>query len=113
VRPRSTDSDTAEFLYYVLVAAASRGIFSESAGKSTIAHLTAEALRRYRFTFPPSSEQTAIAAFLDNETAKLDALISEAEQAISLLQERRTALISAAVTGKIDVRGLVEQDQAA
>ena len=62
---------------------------------------------------PPRAEQTAIAAFLDHETAKLDALVTEAEQAISLLQERRTALISAAVTGKIDVRGLVDRDEAA
>jgi type I restriction enzyme S subunit len=47
-----------------------------------------------------------IAAFLDRETAKLDALTAEAQSAIALLQERCTALISAAVTGKIDVRGL-------
>jgi type I restriction enzyme S subunit len=53
---------------------------------------------------PPPEEQTAIASFLDRETAKIDELISEVEWAIELLQERRTALISAAVTGKIDVR---------
>jgi type I restriction enzyme S subunit len=57
--------------------------------------------------FPPKTEQAAIAAFLDQETAKLDTLTTEAKTAIILLQERRTALISAAVTGKIDVRGLV------
>ncbi len=56
---------------------------------------------------PPISEQAAIATFLDHETAKLDTLTTEAKTAIILLQERRTALISAAVTGKIDVRGLV------
>ncbi|MDQ1260745.1 MAG: type restriction enzyme subunit, partial [Pseudomonadota bacterium] len=56
---------------------------------------------------PPREEQTAIAAFLDRETAKLDTLMAEARTAIILLQERRTALISAAVTGQIDVRGLV------
>ena len=44
--------------------------------------------------------------FLDNETAKLDTLTAEAQRAIDLLQERRTALISAAVTGQIDVRGV-------
>ncbi len=107
VRPRSPGSDIADFLYFVLLAAASRNIFSESAGKSTIAHLTAEAFRRYRFPFPPIAEQSAIATFLDHETAKIDALITDAQGAITLLQERRTALISAAVTGKIDVRGLV------
>ncbi len=54
----------------------------------------------------PETEQTSIAAFLNHETAKLDTLTAEAQRAIALLQERRTALISAAVTGKIDVRGL-------
>ena len=54
----------------------------------------------------PSDEQNAIAAFLDTETEKFDALTAEANRAIELLQERRSVLISAAVTGKIDVRGL-------
>ncbi|MCM2297122.1 restriction endonuclease subunit S [Rhodoferax sp.] len=53
---------------------------------------------------PPRSEQDEIAAFLDSETAKLDTLTTEAQRTIDLLQERRTALISAAVTGQIDVR---------
>jgi type I restriction enzyme S subunit len=57
--------------------------------------------------WPDHYEQTAIATFLDHETAKIDALIQDAQSAITLLQERRSALISAAVTGKIDVRGLV------
>jgi type I restriction enzyme S subunit len=61
---------------------------------------------------PPSDEQLAIAAFLDAETACHDLLIAEATRAIDLLQERRTALISAAVTGKIDVRGLATEDAA-
>lgn len=49
-------------------------------------------------------EQTQIAAFLDHETAKIDKLIDLQLLQIELLKERRTALISAAVTGKIDVR---------
>lgn len=53
---------------------------------------------------PPRQEQSAIVTFLDNETAKIDTLVGEAQQAIGLLKERRSALISAAVTGKIDVR---------
>jgi len=55
---------------------------------------------------PPIPEQETIVAFLDRETAKLDILTAEANRAITLLQERRTALISAAVTGKIDVRNV-------
>jgi restriction endonuclease S subunit len=53
---------------------------------------------------PPESEQLAIVAFLDRETAKLDALAAKIREAIDRLREFRTALISAAVTGKIDVR---------
>lgn len=56
---------------------------------------------------PPLDEQSAIAARLEAELGKIDALISEAISSASLLQERRAALISAAVTGKIDVRGLI------
>ena len=55
---------------------------------------------------PPIEEQQSIIATLNHQIAKLDALTTEAERGIGLLQERRTALISAAVTGKIDVRGL-------
>ncbi|MES2237385.1 MAG: restriction endonuclease subunit S [Pseudomonadota bacterium] len=57
-----------------------------------------------RIPLPPLAEQQAIAAHLDTELAKFDTLTAEAQRAIDLLQERRTALISAAVTGQIDVR---------
>jgi type I restriction enzyme S subunit len=58
-------------------------------------------------TFPPSNEQQAIVSYLDAEAEKFDTLTTEANRAIALLQERRNALISAAVMGKIDVRGFV------
>ena len=60
------------------------------------------------FASPLIEEQTAIATFLDQEIAKLDELAAEAQRGIELLKERRSALISAAVTGKIDVRGVDE-----
>jgi type I restriction enzyme S subunit len=53
---------------------------------------------------PPLPEQHAIAAYLDAETSKLDALVAKVEEAVERLQEYRSALITAAVTGKIDVR---------
>ena len=53
---------------------------------------------------PPNHEQRKIADFLDRETTKLDTLIAKVREAIERLKEYRTALISAAVTGKIDVR---------
>jgi len=55
-------------------------------------------------TVPPVNEQHEIITHLRSELARFDALTAEAERAIDLLQERRTALISAAVTGQIDVR---------
>ncbi len=57
-----------------------------------------------RLVLPPLPEQCAIAEFLDRETAKIDALIAKIQEAIEKLKEYRTALITAAVTGKIDVR---------
>lgn len=65
-----------------------------------------EDLYSYRMAYPPFREQTEIARYLDTETARFDALTAEAERVIALLQERRTALISAAVTGQVDVRGV-------
>jgi type I restriction enzyme, S subunit len=53
---------------------------------------------------PPLPEQTAIATWLDRETSKIDRLVEKIEAAVGRLQEYRTALITAAVTGKIDVR---------
>ncbi|NLX25187.1 hypothetical protein [Syntrophorhabdus aromaticivorans] len=53
---------------------------------------------------PPSEEQRSIVAFLDRETAWIDALVGKVEKSIELLRGYRIALISAAVTGKIDVR---------
>ena len=59
---------------------------------------------------PPIDEQLAIEYAIHGEIEKLDALSAEAERGIELLQERRTALISAAVTGKIDVRGIANTE---
>jgi type I restriction enzyme S subunit len=59
------------------------------------------------FTVPPNAEQTAIATYLDRETAKIDRLAEKVEAAIVRLQEYRTSLITATVTGKIDVREYV------
>ena len=65
-------------------------------------NLTTSASRK--IALPPLREQGAIAIFLDRETAKIDALAAKVRKAIDHLKEFRTALVSAAVTGKIDVR---------
>ena len=66
--------------------------------------LTGESIRAGVFALPPLPEQRAIAEFLDRETAKIDALVTKVKEAIDRHRELRTALISASVTGKIDVR---------
>ena len=67
-------------------------------------------IRAFRIALPSLAEQDGIVAATDGETARIDALVAEAEHAITLLQERRSALISAAVTGQIDVRAAVTQE---
>jgi len=81
---------------------ADAGVMSSGSTRSRIP-LSVMATRR--LAIPPIEEQIEIADFLDSETARLDTLTTEAQRAIDLLQERRTALISAAVTGSINVRG--------
>lgn len=71
---------------------------------STAPHVNVETIRNYWLTEPPLAEQAAVASYLDAETANLDALVAKVEQAVERLQEYRTALITATVTGKIDVR---------
>lgn len=66
--------------------------------------LSLEDVKEAPIMLPPIAEQTAIVEYLKNRTVKFDSIMQEALEAVTLLQERRTALISAAVTGKIDVR---------
>lgn len=82
----------------------------DGGAKSTVDSLRLPTFLNFMFTTPTEEEQQTIVAFLDQETRKIDNLISEAEKSIALLQERRTALISAAVTGKIDVRGALAHE---
>ena len=102
LRPRE---DSSQFLYFLMYWAANQGVFVAGGNETTIEHLPAEKLRRYRFAFPPHDEQRAIVARLERETARIDALIARVGDAIACLHELRTALVTAAVTGKIDVRG--------
>lgn len=79
--------------------------FIVTCGKyTTLPIINQDETKNLIITLPPHSEQQAIAAFLDRETAKIDTLVSKVETAIEKLKEYRTALISAAVTGKIDIR---------
>ena len=77
----------------------------EDARGGNQAALNCEIIRDFKITIPPINEQKAIFIEVNKISDKFDILMIKAEQAIQLMQERRTALISAAVTGKIDVRG--------
>ena len=78
---------------------------------STIQHFGPTHLNHMLVVLPPEDEQEAIATFLTSENRRMDSLRAEAEAGMALLEERRSALISAAVTGKIDVRGLAPQPE--
>jgi type I restriction enzyme S subunit len=62
-------------------------------------------LKEVFFPLPPLSEQDHITRYLDEKTTQLDELKAQYQQQITLLEEYKTALISAVVTGKVDVRG--------
>ncbi len=72
---------------------------------ATSPHVNVATVRNYSLAVPPLGEQERIVDHLEAASNAMDMLVMTAEQAVHLLQERRSALISAAVTGKIDVRG--------
>jgi len=75
-------------------------------------HVNVGTISNYRLAHPPLDEQSQIARVLGSLAAGYDNLMNQAQNAITLLQERRSALISAAVTGQIDVRGLASSEAA-
>jgi type I restriction enzyme S subunit len=90
---------------YLLIT--SEGVVSElslESKGSTMDNLNTETLGRVRLPVPPKHEQLDILKYVHLAAGKFKTLINNADSAISLMRERRTALISAAVTGKIDVR---------
>lgn len=97
-------TDSATFSQEYLAAVLRTRNLNELADKTAQPLITGTRVRNERVPVPPLPEQAAIAAYLDAETAKLDALVGKVEEAIERLQKYRTALITAAVTGKIDAR---------
>jgi type I restriction enzyme S subunit len=77
----------------------------ESSG-STVAHLRVGQVYDIPVPVPPNEEIEGIVAFVDKEIEKINRLEKETLKSVELLKEHRTTLISAAVTGKIDVRDL-------
>ena len=82
----------------------SQSFFVKEMNLVTRASLGQDLLKRLHTIVPPLKEQQQIANYLDDKTSKIDTLIEKSNRSIELLKEKRTAIISAAVTGKIDVR---------
>ena len=80
-----------------------RAFFVKEMNLVTRASLSQDLLKQMSVLIPPLEEQAQIASFLDRETGRINSLIEKIENSIGLLREYRTALVSAAVTGKIDV----------
>ena len=93
-----------KFLYYFLCSDFTLSNLDVSFSGSAQHFVDTNGLRNLQILVPPISIQREIIGFVDLQTTKLADLKYKAESAIELMQERRTALISAAVTGKIDVR---------
>ena len=105
LRPRSIKSGG--YIYYLFKSRYVAAVFETEATGMTRYALGKYSIENLNVPLPSLEEQHAIGSFLDRETAKFDTLTAEANRAITLLQERRSALISAAVTGKVDVRTFV------
>lgn len=97
IRPRQNDISGA-FIKRIFDSAYTKSCFAVLANGLTRVGLGQYAIDNIALPFPPINEQTAIAAFLDRETAKIDGLIAEQEKLITLLAEKRQATISHTVT---------------
>lgn len=98
------ESIDGRWLLHTLTARVTFAQLEAGALGATIRGINIRDLKRVSISVPNTAEQFAIAEYLDSESAKLNALIAKVQEAIDRLKELRTALVSAAVTGKIDVR---------
>ncbi|WP_103135091.1 restriction endonuclease subunit S [Mesotoga sp. B105.6.4] len=97
-------TNSVRYLFYLLKASKRSGFIDFLCNRATISHFTAEKVKGLRIVYPDMTEQLKIANYLDKETSRMNSFISKIEKSIELLKEYRSALITAAVTGKIDVR---------
>lgn len=101
LRPR--DHSLPRWLYYCMRAATAQNVFSAEGNTTTIAHLTREQLKAHRFPFPPPETQARLVRQLDETMDRATALRRAMTDQVHRLVERQDALITAAVTGQIDV----------
>jgi type I restriction enzyme S subunit len=78
----------------------------DGGAKSTVDSLRMPVFKNFHITIPPLPEQDRIIKFVEDFSTRIDTLIAKTERSIELLREHRIALITAAVTGKIDLRSV-------
>jgi len=103
------DRVSEKYLFYILNSCRVRAEISVSSTGAKVKHTSPARILSVKIFLPPLSEQRQICSHLDEKTAEIDALEAATERTIELLQERRAALISAAVTGQIDVRAIADR----
>ena len=103
--PLDVESGNIKWAYFLLVSELTRQRLAAVVRSATRSHQRTEVddILKMWHVVPPLNEQHAIAAFLDCETAKIDALVAKKERLIELLQEKRTALITRIVTEGLDL----------
>jgi len=97
---------TSNYLYYYFVSISS--VLNALGIGTTFKELNTESLKNLSIPLPPLQEQKQIAEYLDKKLSQIDKLIKKSKKAIELLKEKKEALITNAVTGKIDVRNFDE-----
>lgn len=110
ITPREKDKILPEFIHLWLQSKYQQIRTSSEGWGSTKAAITCSDVKCYPIPMPPLKEQAEIVSAIEDKKAIFTSLLLSCEQEIEILQERRTALISAAVTGKIDVRDWVAPD---
>jgi type I restriction enzyme S subunit len=95
-----------DYLHHLLASEMFVAHFSPETTGVSVPHISPDQINNFVIPIPPLYEQVAIVEHVRGRLSSFDGLITEAVSAVDLLQERRSALISAAVTGQIDVRGL-------
>ncbi|PXW57735.1 restriction endonuclease subunit S [Methylobacterium sp. B4] len=92
------------YLFYYL-SALFAAVALDGGAKSTVDSLRMPVFMGFAVAYPPLSEQDIILEYVDRQVQRIDDIVIKTERSIELLKEHRSALITAAVTGKIDVRG--------
>jgi len=103
VKPR--DELSGFWLSYFLQSNVGQALMLSTQTGATLKHLGCTEMKEVTVALPPLEKQSKIVEYLDHQTARIDALVDKVQEGIERLKEYRTALISVAVTGQIDVRG--------